>query len=728
MLSPPARPLTRIAFLSVLIMFLEMLLIRWVGTELRVFAYLQNGILVAAFLGLGLGARNARQPARLLPSMLALSLVAAVISDPFGWSLGEGVTQGLAAFQDSVVWFQATGADWPPYVRTALVTFSLVMSLVLLAAVAYSFRPLGQWLGAWMDDHPRPIAAYTANILGSLVGIALFVAATVRLTPPVTWLIAAGVGLAGCAIWAEDRRWARAAAVGLALALPLWAWRVEGPTLWSPYQKLSLLPLMQPVSTRDGPSYEQCGELLEVNNVGYMSMLNLDRAWMAAHPRLYPPDEIRTSHYLLPHAIVGPRERVLIVGAGAGNDVAAALESGARHVDAVEIDPAIVRVGRARHPNRPYSSDRVTMSIDDARAYFRKAHGPYDLIWFGLLDSHTNPSAYSNVRLDHFVYTRESFEDMRSLLGPSGVVVLFFAPEADWISGRMVRLMTETFGTPPLAAKIEASTVCMGWGGLLLIGGPPESLAPVRARAEADPELRARLLDPSVYPVDVEMTTDDWPYLYLPGRRVPRYHLLVGLACLAIGLALRRALFRPGEPVNPPMLLLGMGFMLLEVVGVSRAALYFGTTWTVNAYVVGAIFAMILLANLVASRTRVSFTGWPAWGLVASVLALALVPTAGLAALPLGPRIVVAGGFLALPVFFSGLVFVTAWARTERKDLAFGSNLLGSLVGGVASMLSMAIGFSALMLVTLAVYVAALVLLAREGAKAPSAAGATAPQ
>jgi hypothetical protein len=728
MLSPRDRPLTRIALLSVLIMFLEMLLIRWVGTELRVFAYLQNGILVAAFLGLGLGARNARQPARLLPSMLALTLVAAVISDPFHWSLGEGVTQGLAAFQDSVVWFQATGADWPPYVRTALVAFSLVMSLVLLAAVAYSFRPLGQWLGAWMDAHPRPIAAYTANILGSLLGIALFVAATVRRTPPTTWLIAAGLGLATCAIWAEDRRWARAAAVGLALALPLWAWRVDLPTTWSPYQKLSLLPLRQPVPGASEPSYEQCGWLLEVNNVGYMSLLNLDRSWMAAHPRLYPPDEIRTSHYMLPHAIVGPRERVLIVGAGAGNDVAAALENGARHVDAVEIDPAIVSVGRAGHPNRPYSSDRVTTSIDDARAYFRKADGPYDLIWFGLLDSHTNPSAYSNVRLDHFVYTRESFEDMRSLLGPSGVVVLFFAPEADWISGRMVRLMTETFGAPPLAAKIESSTVCMGWGGLLLIGGPPESLAPVRARAEADPELRARLLDPSVYPTDVEMTTDDWPYLYLPGRRVPRYHLLVGLACLAIGLALRRALFRPGEPVNPPMLLLGMGFMLLEVVGVSRAALYFGTTWTVNAYVVGSIFAMILLANLVASRIRVSLTGWPAWGLVASVLALALVPTAGLAALPLGPRIVVAGGFLALPVFFSGLVFVTAWARTERKDLAFGSNLLGSLVGGVASMLSMAIGFRALMLLTLAVYVAALLFLARERPKVPSPAPAAAPR
>jgi spermidine synthase len=721
MLSPRVAPLTRIAFLSILIMFLEMLLIRWVGTELRVFAYLQNGVLVAAFLGLGLGARNARQPRLLLPSMLSLTFLAAVIADPFGWGLGEGVTQGLAAFQDSVIWFEAMGTEWPQYVRTALVAFSLLMSFVLLAAVAYSFRPLGQWLGAWMDDYPRPIAAYTANILGSLFGIALFVTATVTLTSPVVWLTAAGLGLAACAVWADDGRVARAAAVGLAVALPLWAWGAQMPTLWSPYQKLTLLPLLQPVPDGDEQSWEQCGEIIEVNNVGYMSMLDLDRERMAARPRLYPPHEIRTSHYMLPHAIVGPRERVLVVGAGAGNDVAAALEMGARHVDAVEIDPAIVSVGRARHPNQPYSSDRVTVSIDDARAHFRKAKGPYDLIWFGLLDSHTNPSAYSNVRLDHFVYTRESFEDMKGLLGPSGVVVLFFAPEADWISGRLVGLMTETFGATPLTAKIETTTVCTGWGGLLLIGGPPEALAAVRARAEADPELRPRLRDPSIYPGDVAMTTDDWPYLYLPGPGIPRYHLLVGLACLALGLALRRALFRPGEPMNLAMLLLGMGFMLLEVVGVSRAALLFGTTWTVNAYIVGAIFAMILLANLVASRTHVSVTGWPAWGLGASVLALAFMPTAGLAALPLGLRVILGGGFLALPVFFSGLIFVTAWAATDRKDLAFGSNLLGSLVGGVASMLSMAMGFSALMLMTLAIYGAALVLLARErgGARAP---------
>ncbi len=185
-------------------------------------------------------------------------------------------------------------------------------------------------------------------------------------------------------------------------------------------------------------------------------------------------------------------------------------------------------------------------------------------------------------------------------------------------------------------------------------------------------------------------------------------------ACLAIGVLLRRSLFKPGEPVNAAMLLLGVGFMLLEVVGVSRAALLFGTTWQVNAYVIGAIFTMILLANLVAARYEIRVAGWAAFGLMAAILALALVPVAGLATLPLAARVVVGGGFLVLPVFFSGLVFVTAWFRTERRDLALGSNILGSLLGGVASLLSMAVGFRALIVLTLVVYVAAILVLRTE--------------
>jgi SAM-dependent methyltransferase len=713
-------PLARIALLSALILFVEMLLVRWVGTELRVFAYLQNAVLVAAFLGLGLGCRNARAPVRLLPAMVALVSIALVLDDPWGWELGEGITRGLVAFQDSVVWYASMGPAWPQYVRTAMVVFALTLSLALLAAIAVVFRPLGQWLGAWMDAHPRPIAAYSANILGSLFGIALFVWATVQGTRPFLWLLVAGLGLAATAAWARDGRVARAASVGLALSLPLFAWHEPFPTLWSPYQKLSLHPLGFPAPQG---GFRTCGEVINVNNVGYQSMVNLDAGHMAAEPGSYPPHEIRTSHYILPYELVGARQDVLVVGSGAGNDVAAALRAGARKVQAVEIDPVIVDLGRARHPNRPYASPRVQVTIDDARAFFHKAPGgAYDLVWFGLLDSHTTPSAYANVRLDHFVYTRESFADVQRLLRDSGVVVLFFAPQTPWISARLVGLLTETFGAPPLALRAGSSSPCLGWGGFLLVGGREDALASIRARAQQDDDMRIRLIDISTLPLQTPLTTDNWPYLYLPSPGIPRYHLLVGLACLVVGLLLRGALFKQGESIDLTMLLLGMGFMLLEVTGVSRAALLFGTTWTVNAYVVAAIFAMILLANLVASRVAVAPLGWPAAGLVLSIFALAVVPTARLAALPLAARVIVGGGFLAVPVFFSGLIFVSAWARAERKDLALGSNLLGSLLGGVASMLSMAVGFRLLTFLTLVVYLGALLAMRLQGVGTPAAA------
>ena len=710
---PPS--VRRIVLLSALILFVEMLLVRWVGTEVRVFAYLQNSVLVATFLGLGLGCRSARSRIVLLPAVVALLVIGLFVRDPLGLGIGELVTQGLAAFADSQLWHTYLHAgpaeDWR-YLRLVLIAYALGVTLVLLWACARVFHPLGQWLGRWMDGHPRPIAAYTANIAGSILGIALFDAATLLRTAPWVWLLVSALGLLVLAFAAEDRRGARLAAAAGALALPLLGWSPSpSSTVWSPYQKLTLAPLEVP-SASDGRRV-RCGTVIRVNNVGYQLLLDLDPARMAAAPEKYPSAEIRTSHYVLPYELVGTRERVLVVGAGAGNDVAAALRAGAREVDAVEIDPAILDLGRAYHQNAPYAAPAVKVTVDDARAFFRRARGPYDLVWFGLLDSHTTPSAYTNVRLDHFVYTRESFAEVRRLLAPSGVLVLFFDPQTPWIADRLFGLVRDTFGSDPLALRVKSSTPCLGWGGLLLVGGARDVVAAVRARAEADAGVRPSLLPADAWPGQTSVTTDDWPYLYLPGPGIPKYHLLVGLACLAIGVRLRRRMFAPGQDLNAVMLLLGAGFMLLEVSGVSRAALLFGTTWTVNAYVVGAILAMVLFANLVASRVAVDAAGWPFAGLVVTLLAVGLVPTAALAALPTPARIILGGGFLALPVFFSGLVFVTVWATDARKDLALGSNLLGSLLGGLASMLSMAIGFRALTFLTLAVYLGARLLIRR---------------
>lgn len=54
----------KILWISVLGLYLELLIIRWIGTEIRIFAYLQNTVLVVCFLGLGLRFMSSRDPIR----------------------------------------------------------------------------------------------------------------------------------------------------------------------------------------------------------------------------------------------------------------------------------------------------------------------------------------------------------------------------------------------------------------------------------------------------------------------------------------------------------------------------------------------------------------------------------------------------------------------------------------------------------------------------------------
>src|ERR1017187_3244420 len=86
----------------------------------------------------------------------------------------------------------------------------------------------------------------------------------------------------------------------------------------------------------------------------------------------------------------------------------AALAAGARHVDAVEIDPAIIDISRRFNAGAPYSDPRVSVHVDDARSYLAKARPGYDLVVFGFLDSQALFSTMNNVRLDGYVYTVES--------------------------------------------------------------------------------------------------------------------------------------------------------------------------------------------------------------------------------------------------------------------------------------------------------------------------------
>ena len=77
----------KLVLVSVLTLFLELLMIRWVSSEVRIFAYFKNFVLVACFLGFGVGCYLSRRNANLLALVTPLVTVAALIkwpSDAFG--------------------------------------------------------------------------------------------------------------------------------------------------------------------------------------------------------------------------------------------------------------------------------------------------------------------------------------------------------------------------------------------------------------------------------------------------------------------------------------------------------------------------------------------------------------------------------------------------------------------------------------------------------------------
>src|SRR3954447_10579684 len=185
----PARRTWVLFLVSVLGLFLELLLIRWIGTEVRIFAYLQNTILVVCFLGLGVGCWTCQQPVRLRHILTPLVALFALLVPISLLSLGNKLSLMLNAFGD-VLLFTKTVTE-SPLQSVAYFLLGLCFTLVLLVLVWDVFLPFGRLLGRLLSDHPRTIRAYSVNVAGSLAGVWLFVVLSAAHLPPVAWAAAA---------------------------------------------------------------------------------------------------------------------------------------------------------------------------------------------------------------------------------------------------------------------------------------------------------------------------------------------------------------------------------------------------------------------------------------------------------------------------------------------------------------------------------------------------------
>ncbi|HKC00786.1 MAG TPA: hypothetical protein VKD23_18535 [Terriglobales bacterium] len=699
---PDRWNLSTLFLASTLTLFAELALIRWVATEVRVFAYVKNLALLLCFLGFGLGCALARQRPRWQTAATALLGLMVIVRLPWrGPQIMETLSQSLGAAQDVEIWATGTRHDTTGFLLAVVVT------TILLLLITYIFIPIGQTVSRQIELAPRPLYGYSWNLAGSLAGILAFFAVSWLALPPTIWFT---IVLAGMALLQSNRNdTIRLAAAIVPVALLLFdASTPHQFKLWTPYQQIE-------VDDKFLPSGELFGTLIRVNHTGYQTIVNLSPDFLGRHPGLLKeaPDE---NPYNLPFRFAPPNPSVLIVGSGTGNDVAGALRNQSRSVDAVEIDPKILALGRSRHPEHPYDDPRVSTHLTDARAFMKRTTARYDLILFGLLDSHTQLSDYSNMRLDNFVYTEESFREARSLLAPNGVIFIKFQINHFFMGQRLAEMLSRTFGKPPVVFFAPSSYSTDATCFVISPSSQVETslAADPRLRQFVDARPRSFIASPSgaapgaVAPVAV--TTDDWPYLYHQGHWIPGIFYL--LSALVILLAAVFYFQIPEARSRVPSLFffsMGAGFLLLETQVVSRLALYFGTTWQVNGIVIAAILSALLLANFVIERQtpeRKPFAWSRSWTLIGILLGIACAYFVPFNRIPGSAALV--GSFAALifaiPVFFAGLLFASEFRSAESPAAALGANMLGAVVGGLLENLSLIIGMKALLLVAALLY------------------------
>ena len=653
-----AEPRVRLFLTSATLLFVELLLIRWIPANVRYVGFFSNFLLMASFLGIGVGILLGRKGWRLpfSPFTWLLFIVVALV---FSAQLNVQVNS-----QDELFFGLAEN-------NAADVNF-LVLPLVvaLVAAVMAALAlPLGPLFRAM-----RPLQAYAIDIVGSMAGILAFTALSAAGTNPVVWFAVVAVLALLIALGGGITAWSFVG--GAAMLAVLYSVTLAAGTgdIWSPYYRISTN------RWSDGTLN------INVNGIPHQALHPLDAPKEPFYDQVYRWFPGRTF------------DDVLIVGAGSGTDVAVALDRGAKHIDAVEIDPAIQRIGVDQHPDRPYDDPRVTRVVNDGRAYLRTTDKQYDLVVFALPDSLTLVSTAANVRLESFLFTEQAFASVRDHLKPDGIFVLYNYYREPWLVAKLQGMLTDAFGSPPLVrtySNVQAA-LAAGPGVTAVDGVPPgDGVSDVPDPGQPEPK----------------PATDDWPFLYLRTGFVAPYYLvalaiILGFALLAV-LGAARATGTPIRRFSPHFFVLGTAFLLLETRSLVSFSLLFGTTWIVNALAFFAILASVLVAILINARFPIRHPNVFYVGLFFSLAVAFLLPPEQLLIDPPWLRYVVAAALAFTPVFFANLVFSHSFRDTTTADMAFASNLLGAMVGGALEYLALLTGYRALLPLVAVLYLLA---------------------
>jgi len=196
--------------------------------------------------------------------------------------------------------------------------------------------------------------------------------------------------------------------------------------------------------------------------------------------------------------------------------------------------------------------------------------------------------------------------------------------------------------------------------------------------------------------VRASVSTDDWPFFYMPQRVYPvSYLIMIALILLLSSLLIGTFVAETPRLGHLSFFFLGVGFMLVETKGITEMGLTFGNTWQVVAVVFVGILTMAFLGNCLVQWADIKHSAIAYLFLFAALVAGWLsARSGGLASTPMGRLETVA--LLSLPLLFSGIVFSTLLSAGAYISGIMATNLLGAMVGGLLEYNSMYFGFQAL--------------------------------
>lgn len=683
---------------SVLSLFAELMLIRYIAIEVHIYAYFKNLSLMACFLGLGLGFawtdkkndffRHSGAVFFGLCIILSLALIlkwnALTFANPFDFMLFGTASSKYGSLAESAK--------------------SLAVILLVFCMTTYTFVGMGQLIGRYFENF-TPLKAYSINVGGALLGAALFSLLCSLQTPPGVWIIVAGI------LYCLVRR--NAVHVGIVILgivhftylLPFIAGKYYGEnyveTLWSPYYRIDVVRAAAAGAPSPSGENRNWGYDLKVNYDTFQSILDCTKENLARFPAHVQQGMLDAFGFPFKSLNIHPKE-VLILASGNGSDVAAALRAGAEHVDAVDIDPVLTDLGKTLHPEKPYLDPRVQLYVMDARTYLKNCKKKYDFIEFAYLDSHTAFSSLSSLRTDNYIFTVDSYKEAVNLLNDRGIIFVSFICFKDWLWHRQTNALAQASGMTPLSSFAHTGQVGVGY----MAAGPG-----IKFLNEKEISMPGK-----DRPVDrnsnIPLATDDWPFLFLPTKEMGLTYaipllMVLGISFLTVAKELRSGI---GSRLNITMMLLGMAFMLLEVRAMADLSLLFGSTWLVNSSVISGVMVMILIGNWIISvNQKQGATLLAGVMLIVSLIVTTLVKPGDLLLLGSDLGKLAGVALYLLPAAFAAVVFAATFKNAKKPTEALAFNVFGGLVGVSLEYLSMQFGIRFLGWLCIAIYSLALV-------------------